>query len=84
MPSLIWIASLACLVAVFDRFYLTRAWLLVDPVQHQLHTVALVFLPPVLWACVAWLRASMVGSAERQAPSIPVWRAAELEAIRRE
>ncbi len=48
-----WVASLAGLVAIFDRFYLVQHWLPVDMLQHNLDTVLLVFLPPILWACVA-------------------------------
>jgi hypothetical protein len=51
--GLSWIAGLAGLVAVFDRFYLTQHWLVADSLQHQLHTCLLVFLPPIAWACVA-------------------------------
>jgi hypothetical protein len=51
--GLSWIAGLAGLVALFDRFYLTQHWLVVDGLTHQLHTCLLVFLPPIAWACVA-------------------------------
>jgi len=50
--GLSWMAALAGLVALFDRFYLTQHWLLPDMLSHQLHTVLLVFLPPIAWACI--------------------------------
>jgi hypothetical protein len=48
-----WIASLAGLVALFDRFYLVQHWRTVDMLQHNVDTVLLVFMAPILWACVA-------------------------------
>jgi hypothetical protein len=51
--ALSWMAALAGLVALWDRFYLTQHWLLPDMLSHQLHTVVLVFVPPIAWACVA-------------------------------
>jgi Glycosyltransferase family 87 len=51
--GLSWIAALAGLVALWDRFYLTQHWRLPDALSHELHTVLLVFLPPIAWACVA-------------------------------
>lgn len=61
-PSRCWVASLAGLVAVFDRFYLVQHWRQVDMLQHNVDTVLLVFLAPILWACVApRLQASRFG-----------------------
>jgi hypothetical protein len=68
MPGLSWVASLAGLVALFDRFYLTQHWLAVDMLQHQLHTVLLVFLPPIVWACMAPRLPSSAGWRPRQLP----------------
>ena len=51
--GLSWIAGWAGLVALFDRFYLTQHWLVVDGLTHQVHTCLLIFLPPIAWACVA-------------------------------
>ena len=51
--GLSWMVAWAGLVALFDRFYLTQHWLLPDMLSHQLHTLVLVFLPPIAWACVA-------------------------------
>ena len=50
--GLSWVASMTGLVALFDRFYLTQRWLLVDMLNHQWHTFVLVFLLPIAWACV--------------------------------
>jgi hypothetical protein len=51
--GLSWMAALAGLVALWDRFYLTQHWRLPDALSHELHTVLLVFLPPIAWAWVA-------------------------------
>ena len=48
-----WVAAGAGMLALFDRFYLTQHWLIADALNHQLHTVLLVFLPPIAWACLA-------------------------------
>jgi hypothetical protein len=40
-------------VAIFDRFYLVQHWRTVDMLQHNVDTVLIVFLPPILWACAA-------------------------------
>jgi hypothetical protein len=45
-----WIVAAAGLVSLFDRFYLTQHWLAVWPIEHELHTLALVYLPPVVAA----------------------------------
>lgn len=49
VPALSAVASLAALVSLFDRFFLTQNWLLVNPLQHTLHTLALVYAAPVLF-----------------------------------
>jgi Glycosyltransferase family 87 len=51
--GLAWMAGLAGLVALFDRFYLTQHWYLPDMLSHQVHTLVLVFVPPIVWACLA-------------------------------
>jgi hypothetical protein len=52
VPALSWVAALAGLVALFDRFYLTQHWLPIDMVAHDVHTMLLVYLAPVMCAVV--------------------------------
>jgi len=52
VPALSWVAALAGLVALFDRFYLTQHWLPVSLLTHDIHTLLLVYLAPVTCAVV--------------------------------
>jgi hypothetical protein len=69
---------------LFDRFYLTQHWLLPDMLSHQLHTLVLVFLAPITWACVAphmqtgarSLRANAIDVMRVPDPSRPDWSSA--------
>ncbi len=68
VPALTWLASLAGLVALFDRFFLTQHWLVVNPVAHDVHTLLLVYVLPIAFAVVA----PRLANARRQPRGIPL------------
>lgn len=53
VPARTWVVAFAGLVSLFDRLYLTQRWLPIPPLAHTLHTLALVYAPPLLFTLLA-------------------------------